>query len=177
MTKSGSSYAKVASKAKTKPIPDDWDDEDDNDDDEVDPVTVWQEAYVTLRFHISNYVLHQRPYIFHRNTKSPMPEVILNNASSIPNPPQEILAAPLRILKRPSTNSKSDTNLSTGGVGGLSSATERLREREAAYQVARARIFGETTSNDDASTDLGGNVAVTGLLSLTSLNKLDAEVM
>lgn len=86
-----------------------------------------------------------------------MPEVILTTSgtSTSAAPPPEALQQPMRILKRPSasssTSSSSVSSLNSSGVGGATT----LKDREAAYQAARARIFGA----EDKSKDADGNNA------------------
>ena len=101
--------------------------------------------------------------MLYRNAKDPVPEVVLSNTSSVPNPPQEILSAPLRILKRPSSSTSADGSTSANGPNSLISSADRLREREAAYQAARARIFGEaSTAEDNASEPSYTNSPISG---------------
>jgi hypothetical protein len=78
------------------------------------------------------------------NTQSPMPEVVVVRSSSttpsiVAHP--SVFQSPMRILKRPS-------NSQSSSASSLSSATDSqshqsLAEREARYQAARERIFGE----------------------------------
>ncbi|THH08985.1 hypothetical protein EW145_g2344 [Phellinidium pouzarii] len=132
----------ISSKAKAKPVPDDWDnDEDDEDEEEVDNAAVWRNA----------------------DSKTPMPEVVLGTSTSSVAPlPPSAFQAPLRILKRPTSS------FNGNGPSMISDAYSQksLKDREAAYQAARARIFGEAASpspaviaadSDSAAHPLGSN--------------------
>lgn len=94
-----------------------------------------------------------------RNTKSPMPELVISRSSAGPSvvtPPVIAIQAPLRILKRPSANSTSTSTSSS--LTNASASADTFAEREAKYQVARERIFGEAqaseTNNSSASPKL-----------------------
>ncbi|KAH7882912.1 hypothetical protein F5I97DRAFT_1930531 [Phlebopus sp. FC_14] len=101
-------------------VRDDWD--DDDDEEEEDNTKVWDEA----------------------NQKVPMPELIISPSSHTGQrivPPQPAAFQPtLRILKRPSPSPSASTSTTS-----LSSSQTRstLAEREAQYQEARNRIFGD----------------------------------
>lgn len=76
-----------------------------------------------------------------------MPKVILASrttasTSSVVVPPPEALQAPMRILKRP----KSTASPSQSSISSSSSVQKTLKDREAAYQAARDRIFGADRS-------------------------------
>ena len=77
-----------------------------------------------------------------RNTKSPhpMPALIISpsatSSRTIISPPPGAFQPAMRILKRPS-NSNSPTTPSAA------TPSETIKEREAKYQAARERIFGE----------------------------------
>lgn len=69
---------------------------------------------------------------------------------SMPVPPAAALQGPLRILKRPSaTTSPSSLPMSQSNVQTRMS----FEEREAQYQAARARIFGDETTDGVAAAD------------------------
>ncbi|KAF8452391.1 hypothetical protein L210DRAFT_3638925 [Boletus edulis BED1] len=108
--------------------------------------------------------------------RTPMPELIVASAStsqSSPPPPPAALQPALRILKRPSTNANANNagvvssapltssspgpTSGSGSGSGVTSPAPRgtLAEREAQYQEARSRIFGEKES-----TSSGGVVIV-----------------
>ena len=75
-----------------------------------------------------------------RNTRPPMPQIQPSTTSTSASavPPAAAFEAPLRILKRPSpTNSKLASPLN--GV----QIQKSFKEREAQYQAARERIFGD----------------------------------
>ncbi|KAL5514760.1 hypothetical protein ACEPAG_2076 [Sanghuangporus baumii] len=112
-----------------KHVPDAWDDDEGDEGEEeekevemsrprVDNRTLWNDA----------------------NTRQPMPEVILRTSSTSASaaPPPEVLQQPMRILKRPSASSSATSVNNTGSASGVTT----LRDREAAYEAARARIFG-----------------------------------
>lgn len=107
-----------------------------------------------------------------------MPELIVASAStsqSLPPPPPAALQPTLRILKRPSPNTSANNNnvgmasptslastsTSSSGFGsGATSPAQRgtLAEREAQYQEARSRIFGEKERPGSTSSSSGGVV-------------------
>ncbi|KAH0831077.1 hypothetical protein J3R83DRAFT_13621 [Lanmaoa asiatica] len=120
-----------------------------------------------------------------------MPALIVAPAStsqSFPPPPPAALQPTLRILKRPSPNtsannsgvvsSASPSSPSPGptlgsGSGGTSPAPRgTLAEREALYQEARSRIFGEKEKSGGAS----GNASL-GSISRTSSSSGGVVVM
>jgi hypothetical protein len=79
----------------------------------------------------------------HRNTKAPMPDVVVSrsstsSASSVVLPPSVAFQAPMRILKRPSSQSPATSSSSLDN-----STRETLAQREVRYQAARERIFRE----------------------------------
>ncbi|KAK0469063.1 uncharacterized protein EV420DRAFT_1633496 [Desarmillaria tabescens] len=117
---STSTRAAVAS----APVRDDWEDDDDDEEDEAQAPT--EEA-------------NQRLWN-DANTKSaaPMPTVV---SSSTPTPPPAAFQPVMRILKRP-------TNSPNSSVSSVPS-TESFREREARYQAARERIFGNGNENGE----------------------------
>jgi len=105
-------------------VPDDWD-KDDDEEEEVDNQKIWEDA----------------------NTRAPMPQLLISSSSTttpVATPPVTAFQGPMRILKRPSQNSSSNSFSSQA-------PTETLAQREARYQAARERIFG----GDDGS---GSNV-------------------
>jgi len=111
--------ATTKAKAVPRNIPDAWDDEEEEEDSEK----IWESA----------------------NSKAPMPELLISRSStgppSIVSPPTAAIQAPLRILKRPSSNSNSSSTVSS--MTSASALAKNLAEREASYQAARERIFGE----------------------------------
>jgi SUZ domain len=119
------------------PIPDDWD-ADDNEE-EPDAKDLWETAYMPLLY---SFTPHTE--LRGRNSRIPMPEIQLSTTSSssgVSLPPPAAFEAPLRILKRPSAaNSKSPSPV-TGPQ-----PQKTFQEREAQYQAARERIFGEDGS-------------------------------
>ncbi|KAF8470366.1 hypothetical protein JB92DRAFT_3056086 [Gautieria morchelliformis] len=104
-------------------VPDDWDADDDNE--ELDPKALWETA----------------------NTRAPMPDIQLSTTSwstNVPLPPSAAFETPLRILKRPSVaNAKSPSPSSSAQM------QKTFKEREAQYQAARERIFGEELTGKD----------------------------
>ncbi|KAF9224709.1 hypothetical protein BS17DRAFT_778892 [Gyrodon lividus] len=109
-------------KPKSQPpvVRDDWDD-DDEEEEEQDSAKIWEEA----------------------NNKAPMPELIISPASTgqtvLPLPPIAFQPT-LRILKRPPPSQSASASSTS-----LASAQTRstFAEREAQYQEARNRIFGD----------------------------------
>ncbi|KAF8869809.1 hypothetical protein BD779DRAFT_1479440 [Infundibulicybe gibba] len=118
--------------APTGPVPDDWenDDEEEEGGNEQGNQRIWNDA----------------------NTKAPnpMPSLIMSPSATstrtILSPPAGAFQPTMRILKRP-TNSNS--NPSTPPPPSLSAET--LQEREARYQAARERIFGEEKGSANGS--------------------------
>ncbi|KAI0330021.1 hypothetical protein GY45DRAFT_1434996 [Cubamyces sp. BRFM 1775] len=114
-------------------VRDDWDDdEEDAQEQEDDPHQVWEEA----------------------NKRTPMPQVVIAGSSTSGaaalSPPPAALQPVLRILKRPQASATSSTSMSpspghsAAGSPALSTdASKSYAEREARYQAARERIFGE----------------------------------
>lgn len=90
-----------------------------------------------------------------RNAKAPnpMPAVIMASSSTtsrtvLPSPPGAFQPT-MRILKRPTGSN------STPSTPPTSASAETLKEREARYQAARERIFGEDgAARDSSSTSL-----------------------
>ena len=84
-----------------------------------------------------------------RNAKAPnpMPAVIAMSPHQVLTPPPGAFQPTLRILKRPSeSNSKSPTPPPS------SSSSDTLKDREARYQAARERIFGDELLEGNGST-------------------------
>lgn len=67
-----------------------------------------------------------------------------SSSTSVPLPPPAAFEAPLRILKRPSSTNSKSSPPSTGVQ-----TPKTFKEREAQYQAARERIFGEEASGKD----------------------------
>lgn len=76
-----------------------------------------------------------------RNTRAPMPDVVLTSNSSNA-PPPAALAGPMKILKRPTAA----TSPASSGLSNSSDASS-LAQREARYKMARDRIFGSPNSS------------------------------
>jgi SUZ domain len=116
---------------------------------------------ITPRFdHISYIYIYI--YTTSRNTKSPMPELIISRTSTSPavvSPPTTAIQSPLRILKRPSSGSNNNHSSTPDDTPPSSSSTnisslpssKTFAEREAKYQAARDRIFGGSHGGDPAS--------------------------
>ncbi|KAK0205427.1 hypothetical protein DFS33DRAFT_766157 [Desarmillaria ectypa] len=109
------------------PVRDDWEDEDEDEDEETQAPTeeanqrLWNDA----------------------NTKSaaPMPTVV---SSSTPTPPAAAFQPVMRILKRPTSSTNSSVSSDV-------LSAESFREREARYQAARERIFGNGDSEPSST--------------------------
>lgn len=72
-----------------------------------------------------------------------MPELVISRPStgpSVVSPPVTAIQAPLRILKRPSASS---TASASSSLTNASASSKSFAEREAKYQAARERIFGD----------------------------------
>ncbi|KAI0080457.1 hypothetical protein K474DRAFT_1657885 [Panus rudis PR-1116 ss-1] len=137
---STSSHCPPVAQMRTEPIPDDWDNDDD-DDEEVEPHKLWQDA----------------------NSKAPMPELVISSTSTtstIPPPPAAFQPT-LRILKRPAAAAPSPPPSSSEGT------QKTYAEREAQYQAARQRIFGQGNTistphiDSDGSNTRGGEPSAT----------------
>lgn len=135
-------------------IPDAW---DDDEEEEEDNQKIWEDAYVEPFNLLQNRPIAElisllSSFCSARNARAPMPELVISSSSTtstvIP-PPVSAFQTPMRILKRPSASTNSNTNSSASqGASG-----QTLAEREARYQAARERIFG----GDDGS---GSNVTL-----------------
>jgi len=118
-TSANAAHSNHRSKAKTKAVPDDW---DADEEEEVDGEDVWRDA----------------------NAKEPMPEIVLASSTAVASavvPPSEALQAPMRILKRPTPQ----TRPSESSLSGAQSQ-KSLADREAEYQAARERIFASSSA-------------------------------
>jgi len=105
---------------KVQVVPDDWD--ADDDDEEEEPQKVWETA----------------------NNQAPMPQLVISSStmgssSTLPPPPAAFQPS-LRILKRPCATPSTSASSSSSDLQKKSYA-----EREAQYQAARERIFGDET--------------------------------
>ncbi|OSC96499.1 hypothetical protein PYCCODRAFT_1441025 [Trametes coccinea BRFM310] len=122
-------------------VRDDWDDDDADLPDEEDPQKLWEEA----------------------NARAPMPQVVIagsstSNAAAL-SPPPAALQPVMRILKRPSASPSSSASSPGSSTANDPSASKSYAEREARYQAARERIFGESqpaTETTDAQQPEGG---------------------
>lgn len=84
-------------------------------------------------------------FIF-RNTKAPMPELVISSLNTSPPPPPSILQRPMQILKRPTASNSSPATTSQTGTN------ESLTQREARYHAARERIFGADSEQKEQET-------------------------
>ncbi|KAI0768250.1 hypothetical protein BD413DRAFT_614581 [Trametes elegans] len=123
-------------------VRDDWDDDDDDDaaaaEASEDHRKLWDEA----------------------NQRAPMPQVVIAGSSTSGaaalSPPPAALQPVLRILKRPSASGSATPSSTSSGTsspapsaaGGGLSASNSYAEREARYQAARERIFGDSAVPD-----------------------------
>jgi len=109
-------------------VRDDWDEEDEREE-EQDSAKIWEEA----------------------NNKASMPELVISPSSTgqavLPLPPAAFQPT-LRILKRPSPSQSASTS-STSLASSQTRST--FAEREAQYQEARNRIFGEKSGGSPSS--------------------------
>ncbi|KAJ7594374.1 hypothetical protein C8J56DRAFT_926611 [Mycena floridula] len=109
---------------KSLPV-DDWEDEEDEDDSEQPPSIqqnqkIWETA--------------------NAKAPAPMPAVIISSSSttfSVVSPLPGAFQPKMQILKRPQNTATTSNNSS------LSTSTDSLKDREARYQAARDRIFGQ----------------------------------
>ena len=93
---------------------------------------------------------------FPRNTRAPMPNLVMagsSTSSAAMSPPPAAFQPVLRILKRPTatpTSSSPNTPPSDSGTSNPNS----YAAREARYQAARERIFGDSSSPSESSDKL-----------------------
>lgn len=88
----------------------------------------------------------------HSNQRAPMPQFVMGGLStggaSVTSPPPAAFQPALRILKRPTASPSSfssTSSLPTPGSGSSSTSSSTYAEREARYQAARDRIFGDNS--------------------------------
>ena len=79
-----------------------------------------------------------------------MPELVIagssTSGSSAASPPPAAFQPVLRILKRPTaTPSSSTSSITTSSIASSKASSNTYAEREARYQAARDRIFGDTS--------------------------------
>ncbi|KAF8203470.1 hypothetical protein K438DRAFT_1964954 [Mycena galopus ATCC 62051] len=145
-------------KRKTAPLPvsDDWEDDDDDDGDGDDREVVNEDEDRDEDWARGAGDNPNQRIWRDANAQAPMPALILSASSTssthhTPAPPAAALQPAMRILKRPSP---------TGPVVPAAApvAGETLKEREARYQAARDRIFGEADATGAAKKDKAGGV-------------------
>jgi len=108
---------------KAQVVRDSWDDDDEDDEDE-EPQKLWEAA----------------------NNLAPMPELVISSsgtASSAVPPPPAAFQPSMKILKRPSSAASPSASVSSSS----SDLQKSLAKREAEYQEARQRIFGDQSSS------------------------------
>ncbi|KAF7799504.1 hypothetical protein EIP86_010739 [Pleurotus ostreatoroseus] len=162
--------SRLPQKRVAEPVKDDWDDDDDEEEEEEDPQKVWEDAHGPNIGSFSRLCLlaawmHQRTR--HSNTKAPMPEFVISSqgatASVLPPPPAAFQPA-LRILKRPAAASPA-ASASAAAADAAVDQQRRFAEREAQYQAARERIFGDSgaaASSATASPPPSGSTSPSG---------------
>ncbi len=85
------------------------------------------------------------------NQRAPMPQLVMagsHTGAAATSPPPAAFQPALRILKRPTaspSSSSSASSLPTSGNGSSNSSSDTYAEREARYQAARDRIFGDSS--------------------------------
>ncbi|KAH9937815.1 uncharacterized protein BXZ73DRAFT_100029 [Epithele typhae] len=108
-------------------IRDDWDDEHEEVDTREDPQKLWEDA----------------------NQRAPMPELVIAHSSthgpSAASPPPAAFQPVLRILKRPTSGSGSPVPSPASSSSGSPAPDNSYAAREARYQAARERIFGDAS--------------------------------
>ena len=94
------------------------------------------------------------------NQRAPMPQLVMAGSGTgsvgATSPPPAAFQPALRILKRPTaspSSSSSASSVPTLGSGSSSSSSGTYAEREARYQAARDRIFGDSSPSPGASND------------------------
>lgn len=123
-------------------VPDDWDNDDDDNELTAEVASaetnqrIWQDAYV----HDTTSMLLLIPSLRNAKAPAPMPSLIVSSSSSAVPLPVEAFQPTMKILKRPK-NTLSEPAASQSSSANMA---ETLKEREAKYQAARDRIFGET---------------------------------
>jgi hypothetical protein len=121
------SHSITSTKRQRALVPDNWDD-DDVEEEEQAPQTVWDAA----------------------NKEAPMPEILRSataSTSTATPPPTTAFQPSLRILKRPSPS----VTLSPSSPS--PQQLETLAQKEARYQAARERIFGDEAVQDDGNSN------------------------
>ncbi|KAI3614239.1 hypothetical protein WG66_000286 [Moniliophthora roreri] len=133
-------------------VPDDWEDDDDEEEEEEEPPSeetnkkIWEDAYVFPNFRRGRLTR----LLGSSNSKVPAPMPVLNisSSSSVTSaPPPAVFQPMLKILKRPTSN---QTNIDSRTPSPASA--ESLRDREARYQAARNRIFGNESASSSTET-------------------------
>ncbi|KAM5539710.1 hypothetical protein V8D89_006523 [Ganoderma adspersum] len=116
-------------------VRDDWDDDEEELEEAEDPQKLWEEA----------------------NQRAPMPQLVMagsgTGSTAATSPPPAAFQPALRILKRPiasPSSSSSASSVPTLGSGSSNSSSSTYAEREARYQAARDRIFGDSSPSPDA---------------------------
>ena len=86
------------------------------------------------------------------NQRAPMPQLVMAGSGTgsvgATSPPPAAFQPALRILKRPTaspSSSSSTSSIPTLGSGSSNSSSGTYAEREARYQAARDRIFGDSS--------------------------------
>lgn len=118
-------------KASKVPVRDSWDDDDDEDESVTDSKLMWEQA----------------------NARAPMPGVQLSTTTTVTGislPPPAAFKEPLKILKRPGSETKSPSTSPSPLLSPQS--TKTLQERESQYKAARERIFGDKETDKDRNT-------------------------
>ncbi|KAI9068655.1 hypothetical protein FKP32DRAFT_1587507 [Trametes sanguinea] len=125
-------------------VRDDWDDDEADLPEEEDPQRLWEEA----------------------NARAPVPQVVIagSSTSAALSAPPAAFQPVMRILKRPSASPSPSSSSSGSPTANDQSASKSYAEREARYQAARERIFGEsrpaTEATDAQPPETGGGAAV-----------------
>jgi len=132
-----------APKKSNAAVRDDWEDDDEEEELPSDERNrqIWEEAYVSKYL---NRAIVLTLFVL-RNTKVPAPMPVFSPSSSsvVPPPPPAAFQPALKILKRPT-----NTTMQAGNRTPSPASSESLKDREARYQEARNRIFGDVSSGD-----------------------------
>ncbi|KAK7444491.1 hypothetical protein VKT23_015172 [Stygiomarasmius scandens] len=149
----GETSTTAARRREAEVVRDDWEDDDDEPEPEVPSEGVnkkiWEEA--------------------DRKVPAPMP-LVSSSSRSGAAPPPAAFQPTMKILKRPQPNSNPNSSPGTPSpMGGMSASasTESFQEREARYQAARNRIFGEGASSPNS------NASSTTSLPTSSISRED----
>ena len=86
-----------------------------------------------------------------RESKAPMPSIVFASSSTSSAPAAVVQQQTVRILRRPNGSSPSASQ--NASMDDVSKGYNTLKTRQAAYDAARARIFGDEASSLSSTND------------------------